>query len=551
MLRGFAGDARFTQDEYNRLRRYGMYTYCLQGWWGRNLYKILESARSARRLQTKIELVPGDRAPDFTLPRMEAAFKSPTYADAYTLDYQRLLHSEAAMEILQLMDGYYEPKPGDHTDIRAKPYQSPYPDTVSPLAAARGKKPVLLLLQDQADGDCATITNKLEPLYRATKDRMDWYIISETMHDFGWPAPNYFKPYAGMQTYVHPISFEERAQRAKTFCMTRPDMGIPILLDDMAKHHQSAYFSDGGSSQMYLVDKNGVVALNSCSRYLWDNWIHLTCPNGKERDDYHTRCYVSFPRLLGTLEANVKALLDNDGVWNGKQVAVSDWDRHPYLLKVKISKTDKQAKTITVAGAGGKDVPIMVDERTRILRAGAPPNWFPSKLPPSALTVGTDIEVVTFDEDASAAGRSARLVLLGTDLCDGIMDRGASLCTPAIVTTANDAVITAKLVPRTKSEMLGLNFWEQAGDKAEDVFVGDPVVATKWKVATLQNWLAHPAQSLTFHVDRGTQVFVNGMKGTLADIRPGDFISVDIRPGEKPDDYWPYYIRVYRFNKAQ
>ena len=37
----------------------------------------------------------------------------------------------------------------------------------------------------------------------------------------------------------------------------------------------------------------------------------------------------------------------------------------------------------------------------------------------------------------------------------------------------------------------------------EDVFVGDPVVATKWKVATLQNWLAHPAQSLTFHVDRG------------------------------------------------
>ena len=89
----------------------------------------------------------------------------------------------------------------------------------------------------------------------------------------------------------------------------------------------------------------------------------------------------------------------------------------------------------------------------------------------------------------------------------------------------------------------GLNFWEQAGDRA-----ASPTSShTAWQLPMIKELVARPKQSLILHVDRGTEVIVNGMKGKLSDLRAGDFVSVDIRPGDKLNNLWPYFIRVYRY----
>jgi hypothetical protein len=112
---------------------------------------------------------------------------------------------------------------------------------------------------------------------------------------------------------------------------------------------------------------------------------------------------------------------------------------------------------------------------------------------------------------------------------------------PAVATGVSDSEITAVLASRPKSEMRGLKFWEQAGDKAKPQSRG-------WMIPVVKDWVDRPDQKLTFHVDRATEVIVNGMKSKVSDIRVGDRLGVEFRPEQGPDDRRPFFIFVYRMS---
>ena len=67
-------------------------------------------------------------------------------------------------------------------------------------------------------------------------------------------------------------------------------------------------------------------------------------------------------------------------------------------------------------------------------------------------------------------------------------------------------------------------------------------------ISMVKDWADHPGQILTFHLDRATEVLLNGNKATAADICPGDHLGVEIRPEQKTDDRRPFYIHIYRYN---
>jgi hypothetical protein len=531
-VNGFAADGakllkkgyltgQFTRAEYDRMRLYAVYVYGMEGaqFWPWNL-----------GLTPGNPLVPGDVAPDFTLPKLQAVLKSPAYSDLHTFERMRIFHSEVAAELLQIMDGYEaDPKEPDH--IRPKPYRCAYSDSVT-LSASRGKKPVCLILMDGADYYCNSVSSMWEPLYQATKDQVDWYFVNITMHDYRTWIHNFFKPDTGLQDYNHPIAIETRAQTAKMYCMQYPNISIPFLLDDMAQHTLNAYRADGGNAVTFLIDKNGLITYDSRQQPIYD-FI------GRGQFPYDWK-----NQYLCLLEANLKDLLANGGVWTGKASVMPDWHRPAYLENVSIAQVNPAAGTLTVAGADKKATVMEVDQRTRILFANNPGNgWRIDRLTPADLAAGTAASIV-YEADHSAAGRTADMVLLGgMTLNSDVGDAEAKyIYTPAIVTEIKDSVITARLAPRPKTQIEGLNFWQQAGDRAEN-----KTSNTAWELPVIEDLVARPDQPLTIHVDRGTEVIINGMMGKLSDLRAGDFVSFDIKPKEKTDNLWPYIIRVYRF----
>jgi len=51
---------------------------------------------------------------------------------------------------------------------------------------------------------------------------------------------------------------------------------------------------------------------------------------------------------------------------------------------------------------------------------------------------------------------------------------------------------------------------------------------------------------LTIHIDRATELFVDGMTAHLADLKAGDALGIGLNDFTA-DDVWPPFIRVYRY----
>ncbi len=480
--------------------------------------------------------LPGMAAPDFTLPRLESILQRPGYSDAYSFDFQRPFHSEVATFLLQVCNGYEaipsEKRTTGGPSIAAKPYRSDYQDSVT-LSNSRGKKPVLLIFADGIDGYWLTSVGYLEPLYQATKDQIDWYLISDDINDNVFWADYYFQPSQAQNVaFQKALSMEDRGQTAKMLSMRYVNLSFPILLDDMEQRTQNAYTDSGGITKVVLIDKNGIISFNNRLQDMPDKYY---ADNGQPWG------YVQLVENHCLTTANVAALLENHGVWNRKDAVVPNWQPPACLEKVMITKLDASAGTMTVPGPDGKDLVAAVDKGTRIVFNGTPNGWFSPVIKSFGdLAVGMQVSF-SYEADASAVGRTTRLIVSGNTLNDYVTNCVTTdkLWCPAVATGISESEITAVPVTRPRSEIRGLTFWEQAGDKAKPESHG-------WMIPMVKDWADHPDQKLTFHVDRATEVIVNGMKAKVSDIHVGDHLGVECRPDQRPDDRRPFFIFVYR-----
>jgi hypothetical protein len=531
-FRGCAGQ-ELSQDDYDTLRLYSPVVYSM---WGAP-YLPCDIGWTAHAINNYP--TPGIKETDFTLPTLESILRSPAYTDAYSFDYRRPFHSEIAAFLLEVCNGYEAIPKNERTPggpaIRAKSSEFSGANCAT-LSASRGKKPVLLILADGIDGYWLTTIGYMEPLYQATKDKIDWYFISDDIGDNIYWSDYYFKPsQAGGVTFQKALTMEDWAQTAKMMSMRYVNLSFPILLDDLAQHTQNAYNDQGGLAKVVLIDKTGTICMS--------NWLPPMV-------DYFNPGNIFVYRLMKlhcVTAANVKILLDNNGVWNGKDCVIPNWQPLPNVSDARITNINANTGQVIVTGADGKEISVTVDKKTRIL--------FTDEKDPykslSDLTVGATISF-TYEPDASRAGRSAGLILKGSSLNDFLTNSVSAaapvfttdkLWCPALATSVTDSVITAVLAPRPRSQIRGLNFWEQAGDKAKAGQLG-------WMIPIVKDWADRPNQVLTFHVDRSTQVIMNGMRGKLSDIRAGDHLGVEFRQEQKPGDRRPFFIFDYRYGAS-
>ncbi len=69
-----------------------------------------------------------------------------------------------------------------------------------------------------------------------------------------------------------------------------------------------------------------------------------------------------------------------------------------------------------------------------------------------------------------------------------------------------------------------------------------------WLMRPIKGWVSRPDQILNFHVDRATDVIVNGMIKKASDVRIGDHLGVEIRPDQHGGGLRPFLIFVYRYD---
>jgi len=523
LKRGYAGEP-LSRHDFELLRLFTPLVYCM--WSGQYLPHGLHLTAGDMDHYP----VPGMTAPDFTLPRLLTFLKSPGYTDAYAFDYKRPFHSEMADFLLNICAGYQaipEAKrvPGGPL-ITARPYNHSFPDDVT-LSAARGKRPVLLVFSDPIDGYWSTTIPIMEPLYQATKDRVDWYFVCDDIADNIYWSDYFFKPsQRSGQVMQKVITMQERAQLAKMVTMRYVNMSFPLLLDDMAQHAQDAYTDGGGIAKVILIDKNGIIALN--------NRLFDQPRNYMEQGDWG---YRKFIQVHAVVAANIASLLDHRGIWNGT-VTMPDWQPPSSISNVKITALDPTAGTFAATAADGAITTFTVDAQSRIVNtiSIAHPLLF------NGLALGCTVSLTYV---TTADGRKlAGLILIGAPLNDYITN-SVSYCTdrlwcPAIARSFDGRHLQASLSPRPRSEITGLKFWEDAGASAVPQGLG-------WMIPVVKDWADHPDQKLSFTLDRATEILVNGMHASLSDIHPGDHLGIEIRPEQPSDDRRPFVVYVYRF----
>ncbi len=309
--------------------------------------------------------------------------------------------------------------------------------------------------------------------------------------------------------------------------MRYANISFPILLDDLAQHVQNAYGDGGGLAKVVIIDRNGLVVLNN-------KWQKLS--------DYIEAGGLRYQQINKShcaLAVTLKTLIEDGGVWNGKEPTVPDWQPPPSIENAPITAVDLANGSLSLKGADGKALTLQVDALTRIISSGA----MDAPLALKDLRVGTPVSCI-YAAMAPSAGASsgmnaASLILVGDSLANyltnpfGVADK--PWC-PAIVRAVEGTTISATLVPRPRASLLGMTYWAQAN-----------AMSPTWMAQVVKGWLDHPDQVLHFQVDRATEVFVNGMQGTVADIRPGDHLGVEFRPEQSADHLRPYFIFVYRY----
>jgi hypothetical protein len=463
-------------------------------------------------------------APDFTLDPMEPLLESPRYAENYDLDPLNMMRPIALKEFLLLMDGY---EAGPAGRLVAKPFQ-PVSDQAVTLSDFRGKKPVMLLFMDPTDAWawCGKLSPAWEPLYQAVGDKVAFFIISTTIHDRHMPIMDFFKPGVGRQRVGHPLSQEERARRCKAYYMAHPNFTIPYLLDDLAAHVSVAYCEVGGAARAVLVDKEGRVAFHSRERPHCYRFIHTT--HGLPG------LYAQIKAVPSLMEANVAALLANDGIYDAETMpVVPEWGPLEVVQDARLKSYDPDAGLLTVTHKGGREKKLIVDEWTRVLSAG-------EELAQVAPGTPLYLSFVRAKEGYPSAGT----VAVEQEARHYWNMWRAPLWHSAVVldTDPGRRTITARLHVPPKEQMKGLFFWKQAGNRAE---AADP--RRSWMLPVVRDWVTRPDRTFRVHVDRATYFWLNGWPATVSDLRAGDYLGIKLKEPISGRDVRPKELRAYRY----
>ncbi len=528
MRRGCTGEL-LSRSDYELLRMYAPLQYSISNNCGYEPFMLGLTAGNVNYYPS-----PGMAATDCVLPRLETILQRKDYTDAYAFDDLRPLRPEVTSFLLEIMDGFEAIPPAQRVQdgpiVRAKAIPHPGPGSVR-LSASRGQRPQLLILADPIDGYWEATVPLLEPLYRATKDQVDWYFIADDICDTVFWSDYFFQPsQRPCVTFQKKLSLIERAQTAKMMEMRYVNLSIPVLLDDLAQHAEIAYADAGGISKVILIDRDGVIAMNNCLLDSPRSYVGLGAT------EFGWSCLAQCTALAA---ANIQALLANQGRWSGKPAVVPDWRPSPSLEQVPIQGIDPAAGTITVPGTDGKPWVIGVDQGTRIVFL---PDHFDSVQTLADLKPGMVVSL-SYEAAAIPAGRIARLVLTGSKLTPYITNGPwgtQQLWCLAIVTARTAQRLTARLDDRPASEILGLRFWQEAGSSAKPA-------NNIWAVGRVADWAAHPDQRLEILLDRATEVLINGMKGSISDIRIGDHLGIEYRPEQTDAQRRPFLIFVYRY----
>ena len=523
MLKGCSGGS-LSRSDIADLRLYAMY----------NSYLDPGSDYPLPSLQGMMPSAPnvGDPERDFTLPRMDEILARPTYSDADPFDEMHLFRPNIMLRCLQVMTGY------ESTDdaqkklgilVQPKPYAGEFKDPLT-LSSFKGKKPVLFMCEDPVDtwDWSGEVLPLFEPFYQAIKDKVEVFMLDTTVHDQLMPGRVNVRSMPG--TYaLHPVSMEARARTAKMAYMTYPDLSVPYVLDDLPEHAVNAYVSGGGETSTLLIDKAGIISysqwqLSACSAYMW-----LDCEQGNP---------FSLParheRVMNLIESNVKALLDAGGVWNkNMKPVIPDWQLSPFLVNVPLVSIDAAKGQITTTDKNKAPITIAVDGQSRILRGEDHKTLADLKTGETAS--------IYYDKDGGG-GWIARLIVAGGAM-DEFFSPDASWV-PAVVQSVDVAggVLKAKLTLDVAGCKGGV-FWKTASPEMSAAF-GEYAKPIPQKF----NYLAsHANDSVTIHIDRATEMFLDGMTAKLADLKPGDQLGLELPNNFQPDNVWLHFIRVYRY----
>jgi len=268
LIKGYCGN-RLTQADFDALRDYAMFVdiRCT----GNGVLPChLGLTRS--RYGGKGFRMPGEKAPDFALARMEAFLDTAAYSDTNPRGPVDILTPFAVKEFLQLMCGV-EMKDGK---VVSKPYQvvRGREKQYVRLSDYRGRKPVLTVFMNATDPWAwhGKIAPMFQPLALALGDRVAIYFICTTIHDTRMPSMDFIGPNPRRTSYVHEAAMEHRARICKMFYMGFPSCTIDYLLDDMAQHFRNEWMDQGGGAYIVLVDSAGTIAYVDYHKAIPPHW---------------------------------------------------------------------------------------------------------------------------------------------------------------------------------------------------------------------------------------------------------------------------------------
>ena len=389
----------------------------------------------------------------------------------------------------------------------------------------------MFMCEDASDTWCwsGEVVPLLGPLYEAVHDKAEIFLIHTTVHDQVMPGcvNNVMAPDSRA---LHPTSLEVRARMAKMCYMTYPTLSVPYLLDDLGEHVLNAYQADGGASSSFLVDIAGTVAFSQWQQpenfgYMW---LDSQADNPYSLPARHQR-------VMNLIECNLNAVLAAGGVWKkGTKPIVPDWHMSPMAQSVALTGVDAAKGQITVMDRNKAPLTIAVDTQSRIMQGKDHKGM-------ADLQVGQTVSIY-YQKNPGGSGWLAQLITIGGPMDDYWYPEASWV--PAVVTSIDlpGNTIHAKVTLRVQ-DCKGMAFWQAASPEMITTF--GPFAQSI--PAVIKAVTSHVGQVLTIHIDRATEMFLDGMKAQLSDVKVGDRLGFALPNDLKGDDVWLHFVRDYRY----
>ncbi len=519
LRKGYRGQ-KLTPEDIEALRLYAIWVD-VKCCGGRVLPFHLGQSRATRIPGGRWGFKAGEKAPDFTLMRMEAGLERPDYTDRNPMDRTDVLMPNILREFLLTTQGYEAAEGG----VVPKPTVVPpgREDDYVTLSSFCGKKPVLLVLANPSDAFCWhwKIAPMFEPIRQAYGDRLEMLFINTTIHDTYMPMRGFFS--GRDERAVHDLAMWQRARGCKMFYMNWPHFTTDYLLDDMAQHVRNAYMDQGGGAYIVLVDLDGNIAYTD---------YHQNIPGGLSF--YDEVVYVR----MNNLESRLKSFFDNGARYAPKiETPLPDWRRSPLMKGARVRSVDRDAGMLTVRTEGGEDRVFEAEPGTRVTVACGP----------AALA---DIEsgrkvTISYREVTGEDGTRrdvARWIRDPRDVGWDVFNNSVIWLSGRIERVEGGRMTVQVIVPPAE-RMKGLDFWEGAGDRAKPY-----KTAVRHRLETVRRWVKEgPSCRRTFALDGAVDIFLHGHAVEASDLRPGDMVGVRYYSFQDADELiYPFQVRATR-----